>query len=68
MVIADDSAGGNLATDVSLMLTDRGNILPKGTMLIYPVLDQKMITESMKLYTDTPIWDEKLTEMMWKAY
>lgn len=50
------------------MLTDRGDILPKGTMLIYPVLDKKMITESMKLYTDTPIWDEKLTEMMWKAY
>ena len=66
--IGGDSAGGNLAASVTIMLKDRKQQLPVGAMLIYPVMDRRMKTESMKRYTDTPVWNAKLSKMMWKAY
>ncbi|MDE6593387.1 MAG: alpha/beta hydrolase [Oscillospiraceae bacterium] len=68
IILAGDSAGGNLAAAVTLMLWDRIQISPLGAMLIYPVTDRRMITESMTKFTDTPVWDSKLTKMFWKAY
>lgn len=68
IIVTGDSAGGNLAAAVTLMLWDRIHISPLGAMLIYPVTDRRMITESMKKYTDTPVWDATLTKMFWKAY
>lgn len=37
-------------------------------MLIYPVADRRMITESMKKFADTPVWDAARTKMFWSAY
>lgn len=68
IIIAGDSAGGNLAAAVTFMARDRGIQMPAGAMLIYPVTDRRMMTESMKKYTDTPVWDANLTKMMWKVY
>ena len=68
IVVAGDSAGGNLAAAVTLMLWDRVRISPLGAMLIYPVTDRRMITESMKKFTDTPVWDATRTKMFWNAY
>ena len=68
IVIGGDSAGGNLAASVTLMLNERKEQLPNGVMLIYPVVDRRMETESMKRYTDTPLWNAELSKMMWKAY
>ena len=68
VIIAGDSAGGNLAAAVTLMLKDREQSIPNGVMLIYPVTDRRMITESMKKYTDTPVWDSNLSKMMWNVY
>ena len=68
IMIAGDSAGGNLATAVTLMARDRGLAMPLALMLIYPVTDRRMMTESMKKYTDTPVWDANLSKMMWDAY
>ena len=33
-------------------------------MLIYPVLDARMKTESMKKYTDSPVWNAHLSKKM----
>lgn len=66
--IGGDSAGGNLAAAVTLMARDRMLPLPKGVLLIYPVTDRRMITASMQNFTDTPVWDAKLSEMMWQCY
>lgn len=66
--IGGDSAGGNLATAVTLMARDRKLPLPKGVLLIYPVTDRRMITASMQNFTDTPVWDAKLSRMMWQCY
>ena len=68
IVIAGDSTGGNLAAAVTIMAAERGERLPAGSMLIYPVTDRRMESESMKRYTDTPVWNSRLSEMMWKAY
>lgn len=68
IIIGGDSAGGNLAIAVTLMARDRQVQLPKASLFIYPVTDRRMTTESMKKYTDTPVWDAKLNQMMWKAY
>ncbi len=59
ILLAGDSAGGQLATVVSLMARDRGHSMPCGQMLIYPVTGRKMETESMKIFTDTPLCNSK---------
>lgn len=68
MIVAGDSAGGNIAANVAVMLWDRKQLSPKGTLLIYPVMDRSMNTESMRRYTDTPIWDAGCTALFWKIY
>ncbi len=66
--VTGDSAGGNIAGAVTVMLKDRKQDLPKGVMMIYPVLDKRMVTESMKKYTDTPIWDSRCNKLFWEMY
>lgn len=68
IMIGGDSAGGNLAIGVTLMVRDRGLPLPSKVMLIYPTTDRRMQTESMQKYVDTPVWDARLSKMMWDAY
>ncbi|MGI6653499.1 MAG: alpha/beta hydrolase [Christensenellales bacterium] len=68
IIVTGDSAGGNIASAVIMMLRDRRQPTPKGAMLIYPVLDKRMSTESMKRYTDTPIWDSGCTKLFWDLY
>ena len=59
ILLAGDSAGGQLATVVCLMARDRGHSMPCGQMLIYPVAGRKMETESMRIFTDTPLCNSK---------
>ena len=66
--LGGDSAGGNLAAAVTLMARDRKLPMPKGVLLIYPVTDRRMNTVSMQNFTDTPVWDAKLSKMMWQCY
>lgn len=68
VVIAGDSVGGALALAVTLMARDRGLPMPDAELLIYPVTDRRMTTDSMQKYVDAPVFDAKLTKMMWDAY
>jgi len=68
ILVSGDSAGGNLAAAVTLKAKNCGVALPVGTMLIYPVTDRRMLTDSMQRFTDTPMWDAKLNRMMWNCY
>ena len=68
IAIGGDSAGGNLAAGVSLMARDRGLTMPCFMMLLYPVLDRRMQTESMRLFSDTPMWNSVLNKQMWDYY
>ena len=37
-------------------------------MLIYPIVDCSMRTESMAKFSDTPVWNSKLNKKMWEYY
>ena len=68
IIIAGDSAGGNLAIGVTLHCKKEKIPLPKATLLIYPVTDRRMQTYSMKTFSDTPVWNAKLNKKMWQMY
>lgn len=68
IAVGGDSAGGCLAAAVCLMARDKGAQLPRFQMLIYPALDRRMQTASMRLYPDTPMWNARLNEKMWRWY
>lgn len=52
---AGDSAGGNLAAALCLMAKGQNLPMPCAQMLLYPVLDARMNTESYRQFTDTPM-------------
>lgn len=65
--IGGDSTGGFLATKLVSQLIDKGNnILYQ--LLVYPVIDNKMRTTSMKKFKNTPMWNSKNNKIMWKWY
>lgn len=68
IAVGGDSAGGALAAGVALLARDRKELTVNFQMLIYPVVDQKQKTESMKKYVDTPMWNAKLNKKMWALY
>lgn len=68
IIVAGDSAGGNLALGVFYAACKQGLQKPTALMLVYPVVDNLMQTESMKNFTDTPMWNAVLNEAMWKVY
>ena len=68
IAICGDSAGGALAAGVTHRIRDELHHKLLFQMLIYPVLDARLQTHSMKIFTDTPIWNAKLTKKMWQLY
>ena len=67
IVVAGDSAGGQLATVVCLMAKDRGQAMPCGQMLLYPAAGN-VETESVRKYTDTPMCNSRDMEKYGKLY
>lgn len=55
MIVGGDSAGGNLAAALALYLKDGGHNDIKGSMLIYPALDDGTLAPSRKRFVDTPM-------------
>lgn len=68
VMVCGDSAGGNLAAVLCLMARDYGITLPKLQMLLYPVTDRRMITQSYKKYTDTPMCNSRDMEKYLEMY
>ncbi|MHB8089356.1 MAG: alpha/beta hydrolase [Anaerolineaceae bacterium] len=68
IAIGGDSAGGALAAAVNLMALDRNTSTACFQLLIYPVTDARQQTESIRKYIDTPLWNSRQTEKMWKLY
>ncbi len=54
-VLMGDSSGGTIAAAVTLMSRDGKAPLPRGQVLLYPSLDARFNTPSMKKYTDVPV-------------
>lgn len=68
IAVGGDSAGGALAASCSLWARDEARIPLCFQMLIYPVTDNRMQTESMEKYVDCPCWNSGLNKKMWKIY
>lgn len=66
--LAGDSAGGCLAALLCDHYEQEGLQRPCLQMLIYPATDAAMQTDSMKRFTDTPLWNAKNNRRMWSYY
>jgi acetyl esterase/lipase len=68
IAVAGASAGGNLATAACLRARDLGLPLPVLQLLLYPVLDDRLDTPSMRACAATPVWDAPNCAHMWRHY
>ena len=68
IAVGGDSAGGYLAAEAALQAQRQGVRKPCFAMLVYPVLDSRMNTASMKAFIDTPMWNARLNARMWEYY
>ena len=68
IIVLGDSAGGCLAANLCNTVESKNLPRPCCQVLIYPVTDNSMTTTSMKSFTDTPLWNAKNNQRMWKMY
>jgi acetyl esterase/lipase len=68
LAVGGNSAGGGLAAAVAQAARDRGGPPLAFQLLIYPVLDDRLTTQSVREMTDTPMWDAPSCVRMWKYY
>lgn len=66
--IGGDSSGGNFAAVITNSCGQRELPTPCCQMLIYPVTDASMTSESMKLFQFSPIWSARKNVKMLKYY
>ena len=62
------SAGGALAAATALLARDRKGPQLALQLLICPVIDDRMLTDSMGRFADTPVWDSTNNAAMWTQY
>jgi acetyl esterase/lipase len=65
--IGGDSAGGGLTAAVSLYARDKKEVNIAFQMPLYPMLDDRMLTESAT-DNNSPIWNSKSNYYAWKLY
>ncbi len=68
VVVTGVSAGGGLAAGVALMARDAGGVQPMYQLLLWPVLDDRMTTPSMRALVEQPLWNSHSTVHMWRHY
>jgi acetyl esterase/lipase len=67
LMIGGDSAGGGLTAALSLYARDKNEVAIAFQMPLYPMLDDRMNTESAK-DNDAPVWNSKSNYNAWKLY
>lgn len=66
--VAGDSAGASIAALVCNNYEHENLKQPCIQMLVYPLTDVTMQTDSMKQFSDTPLWNAKNNKRMWIYY
>lgn len=66
--IAGDSAGASIAALICNNYKRENLKQPRMQMLVYPLTDVTMQTDSMKRFSDTPLWNSKNNKRMWFYY
>jgi acetyl esterase len=62
------SAGGGLAAALALFCRDHGGPALGFQFLAIPVLDDRLETQSMRTFVDTPEWNRPSAELSWRYY
>ncbi len=68
IAVAGESAGGNLACNVSIMARDKGIKIPVHQLLVYPVANSDMNSESYQKWGGAKPLSKPLIEWMVKNY
>ncbi len=68
VAVGGESAGGNLAAVTCLKVRDEGGQMPSAQLLIYPVTDARMNTESYKENADAKPLNAAMMPWFWKHY
>jgi acetyl esterase len=68
VVIAGDSAGGNLAAVTALLCREQAAFMPAGQVLIYPVIDPTFDTESYQNYASGYVNTRTAMQWYWQQY
>lgn len=66
--VAGDSAGASIAALICNNYEQEDLKRPCIQMLVYPLTDVTMQTDSMKKFSDTPLWNSKNNKRMWLYY
>ncbi|GGN07501.1 esterase [Lentzea pudingi] len=66
--VGGESAGGGLTAGTVLLARDRGGPELAFQLLGIPELDDRLDTESMRDYVDTPLWNRPNAIYSWTAY
>lgn len=67
LMVGGDSAGGGLAAALTLYARDKGEVAIAFQMPLYPMLDDRMTSESAK-DNNAPVWNSKSNFNGWKLY
>ncbi|MBW1595843.1 alpha/beta hydrolase [Streptomyces sp. JJ38] len=68
VAVGGSSAGGNLAAAVALMARDRGGPALVLQLLLYPALDDRLETGSVRRFRRASGWDVEDSPHMWRHY
>ncbi|MGH9287224.1 MAG: alpha/beta hydrolase [Acidimicrobiales bacterium] len=68
VAVAGDSAGGNMATVLTLMAKQRGDVEFVLQCLFYPITDAGMDTANYRTFADGPYLTTKTMEWFWDNY
>ncbi len=68
VLIAGDSAGGNLAAVTALMCREQGAPMPAGQVLIYPVINPSFDTVSYQAYATGYVNTSTAMQWYWRQY
>jgi acetyl esterase/lipase len=67
IMVGGYSAGGGLTAAVTLRARDRGDVKIAFQMPIYPMIDDRMESESAR-DNDAPLWNSRLNALAWDFY
>ncbi len=67
LIVGGESAGVGLTAALSLYARDQGEVNIAFQMPLYPMMDDRMITESAK-ENNAPIWNSDYNKWAWKLY
>jgi acetyl esterase/lipase len=67
LMVGGDSAGGGLTAALTLYARDKGEVAIAFQMPLYPMLDDRMVSESSR-DNDAPVWNSKSNFNAWRLY